>query len=552
MSSPLIKNLLLVFAICLFWGLALNSLTDDSPTMDEQNHLVRGYSFLQTGDPRLSIEHPPLINLLSALPLKTISGISFSPEHSGWQDREWYSVANSFFWQDGNPVLLMVFMGRLPIVFLTIFLALAGFYAGNRFWGRPAGWFVFIGLLFDPSLFAHGRYITTDLGGTLFIFLATLVVYNLFQTKKQWPTKQIALAALSIGLAFSAKLTSITFVPIWILLALLPIYANSSIWTRISNLAISGLSSLIVVWLLFGLEFGPFLFVDESIRWLNANSGPMPTFWSGIERIALLSSGERPSFLLGQFSTNGFRHYFPVAFIVKTPVLVIIGFVAGLFVLFTRSRESRKTLFLVVPVSIYFGLAMTSELNIGYRHLLPTLPFVYLVASGGLAVLYKQFSVQSKRWSALVLTILLMLPTLWYHPYQISYFNLLVGGPQNGADVLVDSNIDWGQDLKRLKLWMDDNGVESVKLGWFGIADPAVYGIQYEPMPGDPIARFRDLWWNVPFDRTRPEPGIYAISTTSLAEIPLQILEEKTVYAYFRDIEPTDRIGYSISIYVVE
>ncbi|MEM8863470.1 MAG: hypothetical protein AAGD96_34615, partial [Chloroflexota bacterium] len=120
------KKLILAFIICLFWGLALNSLTDDSPTMDEQNHLVRGYSFLQTGDPRLSIEHPPLVNLLSALPLKTVDGILFSPEHAGWQSREWYSVANSFFWQDGNPVLLMVFMGRLPILFLTMMLAMAG------------------------------------------------------------------------------------------------------------------------------------------------------------------------------------------------------------------------------------------------------------------------------------------------------------------------------------------------------------------------------------------------------------------------------------------
>ncbi|MEM8861777.1 MAG: phospholipid carrier-dependent glycosyltransferase [Chloroflexota bacterium] len=443
-------------------------------------------------------------------------------------------------------------MGRLPILFLTMMLALAGFYAGNKFWGKPAGWLVFVGLLFDPSIFAHGRYITTDLGGTLFIFLATLAIYNLFQTKETWPVKQIALAAGAIGLAFSAKLTSTTFVPIWIVLALLPIYTDSKIWRRVNHLALSGMGSLLVVWALFGFEFGPFLFVDESTQWLNGFSGPMPTFWSGIERIALLSSGERASFLLGQFSTDGFIHYFPVAFAVKTPLLLIAGFFTGLFLLLFTSDQWRKTLFMLVPIFIYFGLAMTSELNIGYRHLLPTLPFVYLIAAGGVPIWLKQSSPDLRRWSVACLSILLLLPTLWYHPHQLSYFNLLIGGPKNGSAVLVDSNLDWGQDLKRLKTWMDNNGIESVKLGWFGIADPSLYGIEYEPIPGDPVAQFRNLWWDVPFDRSQPEPGIYAISATSLKEMPLQILEEKTVYEYFRNLEPTDRIGYSILIYEVK
>jgi hypothetical protein len=141
----------------------------------------------------------------------------------------------------------------------------------------------------------------------------------------------------------------------------------------------------------------------------------------------------------------------------------------------------------------------------------------------------------------------LLLIDVLIHPYYLSYFNLAAGGPANGAQVLIDSNIDWGQDLKRLETWMGDNDVDSVKLAWFGTADPAYYGIQYEPLPGLP--RHFDLWWDVPFNSADPEPGIYAISVSNLWELPLS---EKTVFSWFRQREPDDRIGYSIDIYRVQ
>jgi hypothetical protein len=135
------------------------------------------------------------------------------------------------------------------------------------------------------------------------------------------------------------------------------------------------------------------------------------------------------------------------------------------------------------------------------------------------------------------------------HPHYLSYFNALAGGPANGYRVLVDSNLDWGQDLLRLQAWMAEHEVAQLKLSWFGTADPAYYGVAYEPLPGLP--RHFDLWWRVPFNTAAPEPGIYAISATNLWEIPLRP-EEKTVFAWFRAREPDHRVGYSILIFEVE
>jgi hypothetical protein len=95
---------------------------------------------------------------------------------------------------------------------------------------------------------------------------------------------------------------------------------------------------------------------------------------------------------------------------------------------------------------------------------------------------------------------------------------------------------------------MEENGKESVKLAWFGSARPAYYGINYQPLPGLP--HHFDLWWDVPFDPSAPEPGTYAISVSNLWELPLQ--EEKYVFPWFRAHRPDDRVGYSILIYQVQ
>jgi hypothetical protein len=189
---------------------------------------------------------------------------------------------------------------------------------------------------------------------------------------------------------------------------------------------------------------------------------------------------------------------------------------------------------------------MQSALNIGYRHLLPAVALLYVFMAG----VAGRFVANRERWRPVLLLLPLgvLAATLWVHPHYVSYFNVLAGGPAGGYKVLIDSNVDWGQDLLRLRTWMAENEVERVKLSWFGSADPAYYGIAYEPLPGLP--RHFDLWWNVPFDPAAPEPGVYAISASNLWEIPLQ--EEKVVFPWFRAREPDARVGYSILIYRVE
>jgi hypothetical protein len=310
------------------------------------------------------------------------------------------------------------------------------------------------------------------------------------------------------------------------------------------QLAGAGLISVFVVWAIFGFEWGAFRFPSEQLAFLNRFSGPMPTFWAGVDQIVNVSRDGRMAFLLGKSSDQGFWQFFPVAFLVKTPLVLLLGLLGLAWLGWKRPSSRPKLLFLFIPAILYFGVSVISDINIGYRHLLPILPLI-IVGVSGLPTVFPTRP-RYRRWLAWGLAMGLLLPTLLIHPHYLSFFNWAAGGPANGASILADSSNDWGQDLLRLQNWLAENGEESIKLGWFGTADPAYYGIPYDPLPGFPRAEFLGLWNNPPFNVENPEPGLYAISASSLWE---SHWTARHVYAWFRAHEPTDRIGYSIYIY---
>lgn len=558
-----------VAAILLFFFLALDSLIDDSPTMDEQNHIARGIAFLWTGDPRLSVEHPPLVNSLSALPLLTLPELALPLDHPSWEQRDgWYEFARQLLWVYNSDVDRIVFLARLPVVFLALSLGLAGYRFAARYWrSTAAGLATLLLLLFEPNLLAQGRYATTDVGATLFSFLATVALLRLWFAPRAWSWRKWFVAVVAVGLAFSSKLSVLAFVPVWAVMAIASPLLDTSVqdasfWLRsaarrLAQLGTAGLASLGVVWLAFGLEWGPVGWTGEALAPLAGLSLPMPTFWRGLEQVAALGlEGRMTSFMLGQFSETGFVSYFPVAFLTKSTLPLLVMAVVATVVLLVRPVTRRRALFLLLPFAVVFAIMSIGALNIGYRHVLPALPYLLVLISGLASPAVWRAEASGRQpwgrpavwvWTGVAATIL---SALLIHPHYLSFFNRAVGGPENGYRVLIDSNVDWGQDLLRLQRWMVDHEVEEVKLGWFGTADPAHYGIAYQPLPGVGRDPFFPLWWDVPFDPQNPEPGIYAISATSLWETPLRE-DEKTTYAWFREREPDDRVGYSILIYDV-
>jgi len=230
-----------------------------------------------------------------------------------------------------------------------------------------------------------------------------------------------------------------------------------------------------------------------------------------------------------------FPHYYLVTFLLKTPLPLLILLV--LAAVWGPRLPGRTAAFLWLPVAAYAALALAWGPQIGHRHLLPLYPFLFVSAGR---------TVVSPRAPRRILTGLLAswyaFGTLAVHPHYLAYFNELAGGQGRAWKLLVDSNLDWGQDLPALKEWMDEHGVARIKFSYFGGADPAYYGVRcdflpsYEVPPATPIVR-------------EVHPGdLVAVSVTTLQGLFLSP-EDGTLMARLRGLEPVGRAGWSIRIY---
>src|SRR5688572_9612281 len=250
-------------------------------------------------------------------------------------------------------------------------------------------------------------------------------------------------------------------------------------------------------------------------------------------------------FLAGDYSGSGWWYYFPLAFLIKTPLGFLVLLAIGVAVCLRRPRELGRLneCFLFVPIAIYLAAAMNNPFQVGVRHILPIYPFLLVITAAGVQTL-----VQTRLGRVVLAAPVAMyaLALASVYPHTLTFFNVLVGGPRHGSEYLADSNIDWGQDLKLLKSWMTRRDIQRVHLAYFGSADPEYYGIDYAGLPAaTPGFRLPDAserW-------SRPTlPGYVAVSATVLTGVYLDP-QWRLFYSGLRRRTPTDVIGNSIFVY---
>lgn len=551
---------LLVGLLMLTFALALTSAVQKSPTADEQNHIARGAAYLGTGDPRLSVEHPPLVNVLSALPAHLLLDLQL-PLDEWWEAGEWYHFADNFLWHANSHPDRIVFLARLPIIGLGLILATLVFRWADERFGPWGGLLAAAFCALDPNVLAHTRLSTTDMGGTCFIFLAAYALRRAARLDVQPPKARPRIfwtrllgSGLAFGLALSAKLSSLLFIPIFSLILLIDALISerdrlAELKRHAALLGFTVLFGLLVVWATYGLQIGRLTEGSPLV--------PTPSYLQGIRAILNFSAGGRPAYLLGRYNQHGWWYYFPVAFAVKTPLATLLALIFSTLAACMSippavgCRLQRNDVWLLLPPLLYFLASMTSSLNIGYRHLLPMLPFlaVHIARLTQLTNLpIYQFTNTLHRLLPIALAIWLAVSTIAIYPHFLATFNLIGGGPEKGWRVLADSNVDWGQDLLGLRRWMAQEGIEQVRLAWFGSAYPEAYDISYDPLPGVGFPSHFELWSDPPFDPQDPEPGIYVISVNNLLGLNLP---DPDLYAWFRARPPDAKIGYSLFVYEV-
>jgi 4-amino-4-deoxy-L-arabinose transferase-like glycosyltransferase len=533
----------------------------ESQTADEAAHLSAGYSYLKTGDFRINYQHPPLGKYINALPMLLLQP-RLPVDDPSWDEADAYAFGKAFLYSNTTPADTLLLYGRIPTILLTLCLGLIlALWTRSQF-GAPAALLALLLYSFDPNIIAHGRYITSDLMVTLAIFVSCLAWREYLVRRTPG---SLVRAGILLGLALLMKASAVILLPIFALLYLLCWHGGKgrpcSFRELVQALAACCALGFVVVYAGYGFEtrtalsdralarrfemaseqlqsdphVSPLLrrLLDPAtaigkITHAVAKYAPIPaySYLSGVYWQADKNRQGHDSYLLGGHSEKGWWYYFPVAFAVKSPVGVIL-LLALCLVWAARNasgwlRAPLNWHVLTVPPAIYLAATMTSNINIGIRHLLPIYPFLYAALAAWLMGLK---SGRLKFACAAVISVLVCAESISAYPFYLPFFNAAAGGGAQGPRYLIDSNVDWGQDLKRLKSYQAAHGGREICLSYFGHIDPAYYAIQSRPLT----------------DAAKQDSCDLAISVNSLYS--------DDQFAWLRKLTPDARIGYSIYYY---
>lgn len=540
---------LIVVALLLALGhaaLATWAMRDKSTTADELAHVTGGYTFNRWNDYRMHPENGNLPQRLQALPA-LIAGATYPDlQDTNWRESNVWQTGHRFFYGLGNdPARLLAGARAMNSLFGAAVLLLVACWAWHLF--GPVG--ALVSLVFGascPTMLAHSGLATSDMAMAFFLLASVSAWWWHLHDPRR---RVLALSAVTFGLACVAKFSAVLLPPLFGLLTLAGLVISRSAprlrWRPLgASIMIHALAAFVIIWAAFGFRysaFNPALPPGEfNLGWgyvlsfggLKARVVELCREWRLLPEgflyglmFVLKHAEARGAFLDGDYSIFGWVSFFPKAFLYKTTpaLLTALAAAAAGLALWVRERgfaalrpQLRRVMPLLVLFVVYWGFSLASHLNIGHRHILPTYPVLY-IATGVIGWMIVR-AWRSKRAGGLVMTGLAVLLAGWQiadvraaHPHYLAYFSPVVGGPTEGYHHLVDSSLDWGQDLPGLKRWLDENRRpdERVYLSYFGTGEPDHYGITAVKMPMIHDFRIRRPWH-------RLEPGLYAISATML------------------------------------
>jgi hypothetical protein len=570
-----------IFSLQLLWPLS-----QQSATFDEPGNLVSGYVSLRFGDDRLIPQNLPLVKLLAAAPLLLSQDLALPPPPKPWSAEAQYRYASRFLYgvNDADTLLLL---GRLAVLPLSLALGCGVFLWAKQLFGGIAATFAVLLYCFEPNVLAHSGLITTDIATSCFMFWTLFGWYHMMQIVT-WP--RVGLTGLAFGLALLSKFTALSLFPILLLMGGLmaftcqpfriqlkgfsPRTVESRGWKLLVICLLvlgTGILASVVIWAGYCFHYTSAVIPVATYQapWEHSlpASPSLHTLLVSAREAKLLPEaylyglshqlkvgGTAESYLMGDIRPWGWWYYFLVTFAIKTPVPLLLFLVLSILTNRNYWRNNPLgTACLMGPIVVYFTMISASGWNIGHRHLLPIYPPLFILAGALASWAIRQAALV--RLGLVVLVCWYILSSASVFPHYLAYFNELIGGPDNGHRYLVDSNLDWGQDLKGLKRYMDEQGIDRIWLSYFGQASPDYHGIRYSYLPSYDIFDPKNVDPNVfLMSQLPPLPGTVAISATLLQGAMLSAIYHLSpaYFEYYRQQTPVARIGHSIFIYRVE
>lgn len=560
-----ITNILAACLLVLMFLLAFFSLRGDSATMDELAHIPAGYSYISQKDMRINPEHPPLLKDLAGLSVWLGSKITARPIYFPSQVKSWQEDINGqwdfgreFLYQSGNNADKIIFWARLPMLLIMLLLGFYVFRWARQLYGNKAGLLALFLYSLSPTFLAHSRLVTTDVGAAAAFFIA---IYYLVKWLQQPNKKNLIVAGLVFGLALLTKFSLVLLIPYFVFITLIWAIIKKR-FQLIFGLFLIGLIGMALIWPIYQFHTWNYPperqqadteFILQSfgnrplanlVVWMSDKPilRPYGQFFLGLFMVMQRAVGGNTTYFLGEVSAAGWHYYFPIVFLIKIPLPFLILILITLFAFAYQIKKIKFPEFALISFFVFYWITtLTSNLNIGVRHILPTFPILYILVSGQVIHLKSYFKY-------FLLSILL----IWYafgainiHPSFLAYFSDIVGGAKNGYKYVTDSNLDWGQDLKRLNQFVQENNIKTIYLDYFG-GDSPEYRLKEK----------LQAWWGDRNPKDLPPNSWLAVSATLLQGgrgLAAPGFNQKTgYYNWLNQYEPVTVIGHSIFVYYIE
>jgi hypothetical protein len=523
-ASLIVTGFVVVYACSTIMSMRQTSTTFDEIIMSSAG--ARGYA---TGDFDLIVKyHPRIMSYLYGLPL-FLSRPTYPPEDRTWDEEgDAVEYARELHFAASNDGPALAFRARLIAVGFGAALVILVFAFVRRHYGEVAAILATGMTAFLPDLLAHSGISYNDVPNALTFFAA---VWSLDRAGRTPTVRTTAAAGVLVALALGVKYSAVALAPIAVCLLALETASRGRAWRTYLRrvLPLLPVAALVVYVALVVLYLG-----DVTLS----------SFRHGLTfNILRANIGQSaPALLLGEQRVGGFWYFFPVAFLIKTPAalhLLLMGGISSLVFI----RPDRRALLrsplrgIVVGALIFLVLLMKSDLNIGFRHALPIVPLVIVIAAAGLARIWHA-NVRAVRLVIVGLLVIQAASVLSWYPHFIPYTSEYFLPRNLGFARISDSSHDWGQGLPLLRDFMKKEGVSSIYLSYFGSAPPEAYGIKYVP-----LLSFFEL---EPQPQPAVPPRFLAISATNLSGAYV-----RDAFALFRRVAPYRVLGHSIFVYEV-
>lgn len=534
--------------------LAYTATLGASTTFDEPLHMVAGVAYWTLGDYRLQPENGNLPQRWCALPLLLMNLAFPTLDQPPWRESEAILLGRQYLHTVGNDPGAMLAAARAMATVWSVALCAVVFFWSRSIFGTGGGLVSLVLAAFWPAVVAHGPLATSDVCGAVFF---TLGAWSLWELAQRLTPGTLAAAFLAVGIAPVAKHTTIMLGPLALLylavLALLgrPLEVAIGPWRTIvpgrgrrtvlalAALAVPLVGAVFFIWASCGFRYaaagpgcGPVEFrLYQTLESCAEHAGGIGRICAALAAWRLLPEGWlygmcyvgatvriRNAFAVGQYSIHGWWWYFPLCLAVKN-TLPALGLSAwgvcragrDLLPRWPGPRPLDPTAFATLAplgiLAVLWPTYLASHLNIGERHLLPSYPALMVLAGGTLR------AARAGGWPRRLIVLLLALHALdvasrW--PSSLAYFNQIV--PRGRASRwLVDSNLDWGQDLLRLRTWLDRNRrpADPVYLCYFGSGLPEKVLPGAEELGVAPAINAAQVL----------RPGLYCVSATHLQAV---------------------------------